>query len=200
MSHSDSEVRDEPRERRKLRGASFIKAKLRCNIPSNHLRSRTLKHQLKPILLEFRLLACVNTNNVDEVQRLLALGVSANTTDVQKRSALHIAVTRGYKEIVRLLLQYDPNKRDMIQNTPLHLAACSHNFAIISLLIDAGADVNSLDMHGRHPLQLAKSKLQILQKSWMHGHIEMIKLKSEVKEVINLMISVKMRKKGVYQI
>lgn len=80
----------------------------------------------------------------------------------------------------------DPNKRDSIQNTPLHLAACSHNLAIITLLITAGADVDSQDMHGRHPLQLARSKLQILQRFWLQGHIEMTKLKTEVKDVRNI--------------
>ncbi|KAK9892632.1 hypothetical protein WA026_021010 [Henosepilachna vigintioctopunctata] len=195
MSHSDSEVRTEDTDRKGKLTALF-KAKIRHGIVkhrSNQTSTANIKHRLKPILLEFRLISCVNTNNEDEVRRLLALGVSANTIDIQLRSALHIAVTRGYKEIVRLLLHYgaDPNKRDMIQNTPLHLAACANNFSIISMLLDAGADVDSVDMNGRHPLQLAKSKLQILHKCWMQGDIEMIKFRSEIQDVINLMISVK---------
>ncbi|XP_044766940.1 ankyrin repeat domain-containing protein 54-like [Coccinella septempunctata] len=192
MSHSDSEVRDEEKERRRKLGA-ITKAKFRCRIDSNPiLKTRELKLHLKPILAELKLIRCVNNNNVEETKNLLESGVSANSTDSMKRSALHIAVSRGYREVVELLVKHgaDPNKRDSIQNTPLHLAACSHNLAIITLLIKAGADVDSQDMHGRHPLQLAKSKLQILQRNWQQGHIEMTKLRAEVKDVIDLMISV----------
>lgn len=197
MSHSDSEVRDEEKERRRKLG-SITKAKFRCRIDSNPiLKTRELKQHLKPILAELKLIRCVNNNNVEETKNLLESGVSANSTDSLKRSALHIAVSRGYREVVELLLKHgaDPNKRDSIQNTPLHLAACSHNLAIITLLITAGADVDSQDMHGRHPLQLARSKLQILQRFWLQGHIEMTKLKTEVKDVIDLMISVQTAKK-----
>lgn len=51
------------------------------------------------------------------------------------------------------------------------------------MLINAGADVDLLDMHGRHPLHLAKSKLFMLQRYLSEGCMEMAKFKTEVKEV-----------------
>lgn len=108
MSHSDSEVRDESKQRRKTLG-TITKAKFRCRMDSNPtLKSRDLRvrDSLKPVLLELRLIRCVNYNNIEEAKKLLERGVSADSTDSLKRSALHIAVSRGYQEAVALLLKH----------------------------------------------------------------------------------------------
>ncbi|CAG9833501.1 unnamed protein product [Diabrotica balteata] len=194
MSHSDSEIRDEKRHKRRNHlNVKFKKAK--------HIRSqleretfRKLKLKLGPVL-EIRLIHAVNTNNVDKVRDLLERGVSPNSADSEKRSALHVAVSKAYSEIVELLLKHgaNPNSRDIIQNTPLHLAACVHNLSIVTMLINAKADVTCLDLHGRNPFQLALSKLQILRKSWNDGTIEMINLKQELKDVVDLLLSMLLR-------
>lgn len=151
----------------------------------NNEFKKILKNRPHPELEEQRLLLAVTTNNTEKVQKLLESGVSANSTDRQKRSALHLAASRGYIEIVKLLLHHgaDPNKQDIIQNTPLHLAACINNLQIVTLLLNAGADVRSLDIYGRNPLQLAESKLQLLQRSWREGAIEMVHLRSQLQMV-----------------
>ncbi|KRT84585.1 Ankyrin repeat-containing protein, partial [Oryctes borbonicus] len=122
---------------------------------------------------------------------LLQMGVSANSCDRQLRSALHIAASRGYADIVEMLLKNgaDANKRDIIRNTPLHLAACTNNLKIITLLINGGANIRSLDLHGRNPLQLADSKLQLLQRRWHEGAIEMTQVQAQIKEIVDIMIS-----------
>lgn len=162
----------------------YYKAKRKCN--SDLINA--LKSRLHPELQEQRLLRLVSVHNTEAVEKLLESGVNANCCDRQLRSALHIAASRGYADIVESLLKHgaDPNKRDIIQNTPLHLAACTSNLKIITLLINGGANIRSLDLHGRNPLQLAESKLQLLQRSWCEGAIEMIQVRSQIKEVRNV--------------
>lgn len=185
MSHSDSEIKDELMDKvRRLKKQlhNEFKAKRKLRTPED---VRNLKRKLQPLYQEIKLVQAVTSHNTEEVKKLLECGVSANSTDTEMRSALHVAVSKGYADIVQLLLNHgaDPNKRDIIQNTPLHLAACVHNFSIISMLINAKADVHSLDLHGRNPFQLASSKLQMLQRGWREGAIEMIKLREELQQV-----------------
>lgn len=185
MSHSDSEVKDDVMEKvRRLKKQLHIEFKAKRKQTTSY-DLRQLKKKWNPVYQEVRLIQAVNTHHTEEVRRLLESGVSANVTDTEKRSGLHIACSKGYADIVELLLKHgaDPNQRDMIQNTPLHLAACVHNYPIISMLINAKADVHSLDSHGRNPFQLASSKLQMLQRGWRQGAIEMIKLREELQQV-----------------
>jgi len=188
MSHSDSEIKDDLKDKIRKQLQLEFKAKKKIHTPAE---TRALRKKLQPIYQEFRLVRAVNTHNTNEVKHLLDQGVSPDSTDNEMRSALHVAVSKGYSDIVQLLLTYgaDPNKRDMIQNTPLHLAACVHNLRIISMLINAKADVTCLDLHGRNPLQLTSSKLQILRRSWRDGSIEMVKLREELQQVVDLLLS-----------
>lgn len=185
MSHSDSEVKDDVMEKvRKLKKQLHIEFKAKRKMTTS-CDIRQFRKKLNPLYQEIKLIQAVNTHHTEEVKRLLESGVSANSTDTEKRSGLHIACSKGYADIVELLLRHgaNPNQRDMIQNTPLHLAACVHNYPIISMLINAKADVHSLDSHGRNPFQLALSKLQMLQRGWREGAIEMIQLKGELVQV-----------------
>lgn len=185
MSHSDSEVKDFVMEEvRRLKKQLHIEFKAKRKLTTAH-DMKQFRKKLTPLYQEIKLIQAVNTNHTEEVRRLLESGVSANSTDNEKRSGLHIACSKGYADIVELLLRHgaDPNQRDMIQNTPLHLAACIHNYPIISMLINAKADVHSLDSHGRNPFQLAFSKLQMLQRGWREGAIEMIQLRGELVQV-----------------
>ena len=55
--------------------------------------------------------------------------------------------------------------KDSRGNTPLHLAVCTSHVGVITLLLKAGTDLKTLDNNGRTPMELAQSKLRILQKS-----------------------------------
>jgi ankyrin repeat protein len=50
-------------------------------------------------------------------------GVNPNACDQLKRTGLHIAASRGYIDVVKLLLESgaDPNTTDSINNTALHI-------------------------------------------------------------------------------
>ncbi|KAK4877072.1 hypothetical protein RN001_009578 [Aquatica leii] len=196
-SYSDSELRLDIKNKPKKALHVSFKAKQRC---SDGNIKETIKSLLKempiPEIRERRLLTAVSTNNTEVIEELLIDNVNPNSKDRQQRSALHLAVSKGYTEVVRLLLHFgaDVNSQDIIGNTPLHLAACTSNLQIITQLLNAGADVSSLDMHGRNPLQLAESKLHILRYSWKSRTIEMIQLRDQLEQIVDVMISLWKRK------
>ncbi|XP_059328817.1 ankyrin repeat domain-containing protein 54 isoform X2 [Ammospiza nelsoni] len=88
--------------------------------------------------------------------------------------------------LIQLLLDHgaDPNQRDGLGNTPLHLAACTNHVPVITTLLRGGARVDALDRAGRTPLHLAKSKLNILQEGFSHS-LEAVRL--EVKQIIQML-------------
>ena len=76
-------------------------------------------------------------------------GVDVNTPDLSGYRALHCAVERRHREAVNWLLvqNADPNVRDLIGNTPLHLVEFPSE--IFSQLIAYGALVNAKNITGR---------------------------------------------------
>ncbi|KAL2132753.1 hypothetical protein VTI74DRAFT_3408 [Chaetomium olivicolor] len=75
----------------------------------------------------------------------------------QDHHAIFHAVTKGHREILRLLLQYNApvNVRDSQGRTPLHLAVLHDREALAKLLLQHGADVNTRDSAGRTALHYA---------------------------------------------
>lgn len=152
--------------------------KWKCIIKTTHI----------PELQQKRLFDAIKLNDVERVIDLLRDDVDPNARDLQCRSALHIACSKGYCNIVSLLLEYgaNPNIRDIMQNTPLHLAACTSNLYVIEILIRGGADIRLLDKHGKTPLQLAESKMQIMKHNWKSGAVEMKPIRAQMQQVIIL--------------
>lgn len=105
---------------------------------------------------------------------------------------------RGYTEIVKLLLDYgaNPNQTDCIGNTPLHLAAVTSKISVVTLLLKAGTDVLSSDRHGYNPLQLAQTKLRMLQNC--HGS-DMNKIKDQVHKIVGMLLAYLQKQKDVRQ-
>ncbi|XP_065211932.1 ankyrin repeat domain-containing protein 54-like [Planococcus citri] len=138
------------------------------------LKSNQVRHLCKAVL----------TNQLGFVSTLLDHGVSPNCFDEHRRSPLHLAVSKGYCEMVQLLLDRgaDPNIKDGLGNSCLHLAACTNNVEMAFALIKGGASVDAVDIRGRSPVQLAQSKLRILQQSPNES------IKSKVTQIIDMLL------------
>lgn len=128
------------------------KMKTRCHTHRSHHFDHILEtnHQK-------RFQMAVMTNNIDSVIDFLKVRrLDPNIADQLKRTPLHLATTRGYVEIIKLLIYYgaNPNRKDSLGNTPLHLAACVCNGPVIRTLVSGGAEISIMDNNNRLPCEL----------------------------------------------
>ena len=95
----------------------------------------------------------------------------------------------------------DPNQKDRLGNTAMHLAACTNHVPVVTLLLKAGTDLTTLDNNGRTPLQLAQTKLKILQRSTSQSgemsRVRMIILTCLIRQV--MVMQVKAEVSGVLE-
>ena len=101
----------------------------------------------------------------------------ANRTGI---TALHAACQRGYADMVEELLKIegiDNNKKDDHGNTPLHAACAGGNIKVITLLIDAGSNIqenNKLEMHPFH-VAADSQKLEVVKLIQANSKVAKIK-------------------------
>ena len=108
------------------------------------------------------LLTAIDKEKSDVVQELLDSGIDPNKdpvpVDIPLEGAypLHLAVVKGNKEIVQILLNneadIDLKAKNNDQATPLHWAAFFGQKDMVSLLIESGAAINILDANHATPL------------------------------------------------
>lgn len=95
-------------------------------------------------------------NDEESLRLLLEHGADVNAIDQMGNTCLHYAVVAKDKDRVKLLLSPKYNSDVSIKNatgaTPLHLATEPE---ITSMLLDASADPNVVDLAGNSPLHLA---------------------------------------------
>jgi ankyrin repeat protein len=121
-----------------------------------------------PIAVSFRgwtvLHEAVLAQHTDVIELLCDSGFDVESTGIEGNSALYIAATEGWYEIVGILVRQgaDINKRNKWGETPLHHATASKGSysvgsyrACTQLLLESGADVNCMDNKGRTPLYWA---------------------------------------------
>ena len=111
------------------------------------------------------LLAAIDKEKIDVVRELLDSGIDPNKRPVPKGIALegayplHLAIVKGNKEIVQILLangaQLDLEAKNKDEATPLHWAAFFGQTDMVSLLIQSGAPMNLLDANNNTPLDAA---------------------------------------------
>ena len=72
-------------------------------------------------------------------------------------TTLHKAASKGYIEIVKLLIKHgaDVNGRSYLENSPLHISAMYGRPEVAIFLLENGANVNAMNKHGDTPLQEA---------------------------------------------
>lgn len=98
------------------------------------------------------------SGDLAEVKQLIEAGTDSNLLDSTGETALFGAVAAARIEVVAYLLSVGA-RHDLHESTtgltPLHWAASHGGIETIRLLIEAGADPDAEDHHGRLPVDLA---------------------------------------------
>lgn len=84
-------------------------------------------------------------------------GVDVNAEDKYGYTILHVAIYKGFTEIVKFLIENgaDVNAKDKYGATPLHYAAQCGYKGIVKLLVDKDADIDAKNRRGYTPLNCA---------------------------------------------
>lgn len=103
------------------------------------------------------LLESARSGNLHKVQSLLSSGAKIDTQNIDRDTALHIAVLNGNKDIVDFLINRgaDINIPNQHNETPLHKAVVRGNIEIIQMLLDAGVNMEIRNQQGYTPLHTA---------------------------------------------
>jgi len=112
--------------------------------------------------------ATVASGDLQAVEDLLDKGADVNAKDEKGGITLHMAASKGHKDIAELLITRgaDVNAESGRRSTPLHGAAKQGHKALAELLLAKGADVNAKNNEGETPLSMAEER----------GHREIIEL------------------------
>ena len=102
----------------------------------------------------------VNKELITAVEEAIKNGTDVNVTFPNGDTPLHIAVKKGYEEMVKILLKkenIDVNKANKKGNTPLHIALKKRLYYIANSLIAEGKDIdiNIANVKGNTPLHIA---------------------------------------------
>lgn len=94
------------------------------------------------------------------MELLLWRGANAFVRGINGENALLLAAAKGHYDVVLYLLRagLDVNESDELDNTALMFAAYGNHVAIVSLLLDWGADVTAQNADGWDALQIAKRR------------------------------------------
>ncbi|MEN2499239.1 MAG: Ankyrin repeat domain-containing protein 17, partial [Marteilia pararefringens] len=105
--------------------------------------SQTAKIGITPLML------ATMQNHVDVATYLIECGASVNTKiETNKNSILSFAISQNHSKIAKLLLERGANLEHRSKSgfTPLMEACENSNLEIVSLLVDYGADCNSVSL------------------------------------------------------
>ncbi|KAL3860767.1 hypothetical protein ACJMK2_010838 [Sinanodonta woodiana] len=109
------------------------------------------------------LLEAAARNDVDEVRKLLASGVSPNVTNEDGLTALHQCCIDDSEEMLKLLLEFgaNVNAKDSELWTPLHAAATCGHVHLCRLLIEKGADLLAVNADGNMPYDICEDEVTL---------------------------------------
>ncbi|KAK1600670.1 ankyrin repeat-containing domain protein [Colletotrichum navitas] len=95
--------------------------------------------------------------NLDIAAKLLEAGADPNSRGKDKATVLHLAVTRHWPEMVRLLARHnaDLNAQVADKRRPLHAAVLQKDLSMLRLLLELGARVDSKGAHSATALMEA---------------------------------------------
>ena len=90
---------------------------------------------------------------VNAMDLLINAGADVNTHGTNGSTGLILAVDNGHDECVNSLIKagacVNDRENDIFNSTPLMCAVRAEKTSLVKLLIDAGADVNTVDFFGK---------------------------------------------------
>ncbi|CAN8065934.1 unnamed protein product [Agarophyton chilense] len=105
--------------------------------------------------------ACYNAD-VEKIESMLNDGISADTCDVNGRTALHFCAGNGLPTLCEKLLEKGAtiNKQDVLGFTPLHMATGYVKVDTARMLIKNSADANITSSAGKLAVEIAEEMLE----------------------------------------
>jgi ankyrin repeat protein len=104
------------------------------------------------------LLLSIEKGRLDIAKLLIENGANTNVVTEAQESLLHIAVFKGYQEIVEFLINQNENLINLKMAggfTPLHLAVLQNQSNIARILLQHGGDLYAFENNGFNPFHLA---------------------------------------------
>ncbi|TYQ30089.1 hypothetical protein PseudUWO310_10520 [Pseudanabaena sp. UWO310] len=103
------------------------------------------------------LMAAVREHHIEMINLFLAKGAEVNASPDEGVASLDIAIEKNHADVVKILLQAGANPNHYAMGaTPIYSAARKGYTAIVSLLIEYGADINAKAYGSRDtPLEIA---------------------------------------------
>ena len=134
---------------------TYEEVELYLQYPNNHINYRIPNGYTA-------LHTAVDLNNVPAMHTLLAFGADVNIANNNNYTPLMTACSNGNREVVYTLLQHgaDFNLSDVDNETAMHAAVDQERQEWVSggsimLLLEAGAEINSMNNHGESVLHIA---------------------------------------------
>lgn len=118
-----------------------------------------------------RLNCAAHDGDLHRLRHFVEAGADPNKADYNGRTALHLAASKGYEDIVRFLIQgkVEINIRDNFGKTPLYEAIKNSHDRVASLLVNAGATL-SIDNAGNRLCEAVASRdLDFLKRLLANG-------------------------------
>ncbi|XP_038061250.1 serine/threonine-protein phosphatase 6 regulatory ankyrin repeat subunit B-like [Patiria miniata] len=133
-------------------------------------------------------------NNSFAVDTMLKFNPSLiNTTGSEDLTALHIAASNGFVQVLSALLEEKTCRKDIKSvsgQTALHLAVEKCQFECTKALLESDADVNAQDIHGNSSLHLVIEKVSL-------KNISMVTTKSDDGDPQKLLVTFKNNKQVI---
>ncbi|XP_054723166.1 protein phosphatase 1 regulatory subunit 16A-like [Uloborus diversus] len=125
--------------------------------PEAKAKKKSYKVHFVPSVM---LLEAAARNDIEEVRRLLLLGVSPDSTNEDGLTALHQCCIDDSEAMLLLLLDQgaDVNAADSERWTPLHAAATCGHLHLVRHLVERGADLLAVNADGNMPYDICEDE------------------------------------------
>ena len=148
----------------RLRFEESMRAARRGDLAAIRRNERLVEINLRDPMSGLTVLHCAAQNGHSNIVRYLLKvhrNIDLNIKDHWGKVPLHLAASRGHAEVVNLLIRDPRTEQDICDaawRTSLHASALFRHLNIVTVLLENGAKIDSVDNQGRTPLHYAAEK------------------------------------------